>query len=451
MLVTRGRNPGRNDNRNYFNNNDRNHATSTGQRQHQRNFDSNTDFRANDSRRNDSRNNSRGGFNNNNFRNHNDTRASDSRRGNDSFRDQQNSRGSDFHHQQGNRGQGGNAITCFNCNRQGHKVSFCPFLQNNVEQGNFVNERGSKRSDDDDDFDYSPSKRRKLDRNAVSPSYCEDDVALTSSINEIKTKNEWYIDSAASSHMVNDKDSLHDYKHFEEPSNVLLGDNTCIPAVGQGKIDFTSTDSNGNESDLNLEPVLYVPALAKNLISVRSITENEDAVVVFDRENCTVYKNDEKFVIGSVSENGKLYKMNKPPKSIDSANVVLKADRKISGELWHCRLCHVNSKYMERMFKDELVEGFNFDHRGELPCEPCVLGKMHKMSCPKESQYRSSQLLEMIHTDVCGPMQVDSEGGSRYLVTFTDDYSRYTTVYFMKHKSEVLEKFQQYTQLVETG
>ena len=77
------------------------------------------------------------------------------------------------------------------------------------------------------------------------------------------------------------------------------------------------------------------------------------------------------------------------------------------------------------------------------------MGKQHRQPFPKKSQSRSSQPLELIHSDVCGPMSVNSVGGSRYFVTFIDDYSRFTTVYFMKHESEALEKFKEFVELVE--
>eukprot|EP00112_Aurelia_sp_Birch-Aquarium-sp1_P026532 Seg946.1 transcript_id=Seg946.1/GoldUCD/mRNA.D3Y31 product="Retrovirus-related Pol polyprotein from transposon TNT 1-94" protein_id=Seg946.1/GoldUCD/D3Y31 len=82
-------------------------------------------------------------------------------------------------------------------------------------------------------------------------------------------------------------------------------------------------------------------------------------------------------------------------------------------------------------------------------CEGCAMGKQHRQPFPKKSQSRSSQPLELIYSDVCGPMSVNSVGGSRYFVTFIDDYSRFTTVYSMKNKSEVLEKFKEFVSLVE--
>ena len=55
---------------------------------------------------------------------------------------------------------------------------------------------------------------------------------------------------------------------------------------------------------------------------------------------------------------------------------------------------------------------------------------------------RASDLLEIIHTDVYGPMSVEARGGYRYVLTFTDDLSIYEYVYLMKHKSETFEKVQ---------
>ena len=57
---------------------------------------------------------------------------------------------------------------------------------------------------------------------------------------------------------------------------------------------------------------------------------------------------------------------------------------------------------------------------------------------------RSKERLQLVHTDVCGPMQTQSIGGSRYLITFIDDYFRFCRTYFMKHKSEAIEKFKEF-------
>ena len=58
-------------------------------------------------------------------------------------------------------------------------------------------------------------------------------------------------------------------------------------------------------------------------------------------------------------------------------------------------------------------------------------------------------MLEIIHTDVCGPMNIEARGGYRYFLTFTDDLSRYGYIYLMKHKSETFEKFKEFQSEVE--
>ena len=59
-------------------------------------------------------------------------------------------------------------------------------------------------------------------------------------------------------------------------------------------------------------------------------------------------------------------------------------------------------------------------------------------------EIRSTRRLELVHSDVCDPMQTESIGGKRYFVTFIDDYSRCCSIYFLKYKSEVLEKFKEF-------
>ena len=62
---------------------------------------------------------------------------------------------------------------------------------------------------------------------------------------------------------------------------------------------------------------------------------------------------------------------------------------------------------------------------------------------------RATDLLEIIHTDVCDPMSIDARGKYRYFLTFTDDLSRYAYIYLMKHKSEIVEKFKEFQSEVE--
>jgi hypothetical protein len=81
-------------------------------------------------------------------------------------------------------------------------------------------------------------------------------------------------------------------------------------------------------------------------------------------------------------------------------------------------------------------------------CRGCALGKFTKASFPS-SDTRSAGILDLVHTDVCGPMTRKSLSGCEYYLTFIDDYSRKTWIYFLKAKSEVFKRFQEFRALVE--
>ena len=75
-------------------------------------------------------------------------------------------------------------------------------------------------------------------------------------------------------------------------------------------------------------------------------------------------------------------------------------------------------------------------------------GKMTKTSFTDFLE-RASDLLELIHTDVYGPMSSTARGGFQYFITFTDDLSRYGYVYLMRHKYETFENFKEFQNEVE--
>src|SRR4051812_14752419 len=104
--------------------------------------------------------------------------------------------------------------------------------------------------------------------------------------------------------------------------------------------------------------------------------------------------------------------------------------------MWHCRLGHIGVKRMKKLHSDGLLESLE-------RCEACLTEKMTKTQFSGIME-RATDLLEIIHTDVCGTMSIPSRGGYRYVLTFTDDLSRYVYIYLMKHKSETFEKFKEF-------
>ena len=82
-------------------------------------------------------------------------------------------------------------------------------------------------------------------------------------------------------------------------------------------------------------------------------------------------------------------------------------------------------------------------------CEECVQSKQHRSSFSKNAGSKTKSILEVVYSDVCGPIQVESTGGNKYFVTFIDDFSRKLWTYLMKRKSEVFEIFRKFKSLVE--
>ena len=82
-------------------------------------------------------------------------------------------------------------------------------------------------------------------------------------------------------------------------------------------------------------------------------------------------------------------------------------------------------------------------------CETCQQGKQTKLPFQANRVRRANQKLQLIHTDVCGPMKTDSLSGNRYFLLFIDDYTRMCWVYFIRLKSEVFDVFTQFKALVE--
>jgi hypothetical protein len=96
---------------------------------------------------------------------------------------------------------------------------------------------------------------------------------------------------------------------------------------------------------------------------------------------------------------------------------------------------------MKKLHSDELLESLEFVLVER--CEAFLMEKITKTPFTGIME-RATDLLQIIHIDVCGPMSVASRGGYRYVLTFTDDLSRYGYIYFVKHKSKTFEIFNKF-------
>ena len=197
---------------------------------------------------------------------------------------------------------------------------------------------------------------------------------------------------------------------------------------------------------LDLNNCYLVPALSMNIISGSCLMRD---VYSFKSENncCSIYMSNIFYSHAPLKSGLFLLDLDLSDTHIHNIEAKrCKVNNDSATYLWHCRLGHIGVKRMKKLHSDGLLESLDYESLGA--CEPCLMGKMTKTPFSGTVE-RATELLEIIHTDVCGPMSVEARGGYRYFLTFTDDLSRYGYIYLMKHKSETFEKFKEFQSEVE--
>jgi hypothetical protein len=181
---------------------------------------------------------------------------------------------------------------------------------------------------------------------------------------------------------------------------------------------------------LSLRDILFVPSLQRNLISV-SCLDNDGFDCHFEDGKCEILCNNEcvglafqkeDLYLLSLYENvNSVYDANENVSSFVNANRKQKRTQDASSKLWHCRLGHISRGRIERLIKNEILPPLEFSNLEQ--CRECIKGKYIKKI--KKDAKRSIGILQIIHTDICGPFPVKSMDGYDSFITFTDDYSRY--------------------------
>ena len=254
-----------------------------------------------------------------------------------------------------------------------------------------------------------------------------------------------WIDYGASHHMTSQKKSLNDYSVWETPLKVKLTDDRELYAYGKVNVYLTILDGN-DKINIVFKDVFFVPKLQNKLFSLPSITKKRVAVE-FKGKACRITIDGKQYTISQ--KHVKLCKLNTtiPNKTC----CIGKTSNHKPLELWHQRYGHVWYNNLKLLNNTGMVYGLNFDSKEAVDrkFEGCAMGKQHRQPFPKKAQSIITGLLELIHSNVCGPIDVPSVVGSRNFVTVIDNFSRYTTVCMIKQKSEVLAKFREFVNLVE--
>ena len=121
-------------------------------------------------------------------------------------------------------------------------------------------------------------------------------------------------------------------------------------------------------------------------------------------------------------------------------------DRISQKYLWHIMLDHIGEDRLNKLEKDGLLGSLTSE---SYPvCESCLQKKIIKLPFVGQKE-RTTEILILVHTDVCGSFDIQARGGYTYFIIFTNDLSRYGYVYLMKHKFEAFEKFKKFRHKVE--
>jgi len=253
-------------------------------------------------------------------------------------------------------------------------------------------------------------------------------------------RKDWIIDSGASRHLTARRELLDDYISIR-PTSITIGNGKEITAVGQGNLSLRT-----NTGIVSLLGVLNVPEIGSNLLSVASIVDH-GFTVEFTKECCVVSKHNTASVIGK--RQGNIYLLSE----IEETALAGLSHRKdqTTRETWHKRIGHrsLNRQAVKQIAQS--VTGFDLpelDKGVEGLCGICAEGKQTREYLTGERE-KSEELLNTIHSDVCGPMAATGLMGERYFTTFIDESSGRIAISLLAQKSDVFSRFVEYKAKVE--
>lgn len=290
---------------------------------------------------------------------------------------------------------------------------------------------GHKRSEcrkEKKDKNSRSSKGYESKQKSVATTVKQDDeeiVFLTSECNDhvnlIDEKICFVVDSGATQHLMNEKymKLLTDQKIINNSLSVAK-EGEKLQAIKSGNLKLCTT----NGMNILMKDVWICKGIICNLLSVAKLEET-GLSVVFKNKVVQIWKTDKLIAEGKLE--GKLYKVEFYPR--DRVNLCKENEM----ELLHRKMGH-SSKYPSNGI-----------------CEVCIKSKQTRLPFKSVStEQKAKSVLEIVSSDVCGPITPSTYDGKNYMVTFIDHFSHFTVCYLIESKSEVLKKFEEYVELVKT-
>ena len=215
---------------------------------------------------------------------------------------------------------------------------------------------------------------------------------------------DWNTDTGATCHMTPHRHWFHSYTPQSTP--IRLANGQTIYSAGIGAVRFQPSVNGKPGQLLEFHRVLHVPDLRNNLLSVLYLTQNKSYVVTIKKDKLLFRKNGTLLFTASVRSNFAAF--------LDGAVVPLSefagatSTCAMDYTLWHRRFAHLNHKDIKQLCSGSLVRGIELKSKS-LPdpiCEPCIAGKQHRATVSRHSSSRSTEPLQLVHSDVHGPLPV---------------------------------------------
>lgn len=248
----------------------------------------------------------------------------------------------------------------------------------------------------------------------------------------------WYFDSAASNHMTNNANHLANVNEYCGNLEIGTADGNQLPITAIGDISSSLTD------------VFVSPALTTNLLSVGQLVEN-NCKVTFSKSGCLVQDQQSGRVITRGPKVERLFPIQFSSSPCRSSPTVSCNSARIDNHAWHKRLGHPNSNVLHGLLKSGVLGNERFSSLPfvQFDCDSCKLGKSKTLPFPIHIS-NATQPFDLIHSDVWGMSPVVSHANYKYFVTFIDDYSRFTWIYFLRSKADVFSVFKIFHAYVQT-
>uniref|UniRef100_A0A2N9FD48 Integrase catalytic domain-containing protein n=1 Tax=Fagus sylvatica TaxID=28930 RepID=A0A2N9FD48_FAGSY len=247
------------------------------------------------------------------------------------------------------------------------------------------------------------------------------------------TQSSWISDTGATDHFTPDISHIPDCHEYCGNEQVTVGNGQSLSIKHSGNSQLYASSHL-----FKLRHILHVPSMSSNLLSVYRFCKDNNASFSFDAHKFQIKDlSSGKLLYNGLSEHG-LYPIHGAillessfPKSFHTSAT------DASSNLWHSRLGHPQQIVLHHVLHKHL--SLPVSHNNSV-CSHCLAGKMHQLPFPKSVSI-TSRPLEIVHNDVLGPAPITSTNGTRYYVTFVDDFTRFTWFFPLHHKCQVLSSF----------